>query len=217
MKYWKAFISGIWLGAVALVVLPSHSVASPLFPDVRASRSMNGRYLVVVEQTFDNPDPTAVRRVLRSTYVILRSEPFTNSRDRLQTTASFWSAFGWQVTPSGNASQGISLPLISDDGQTLVLLRADAPMKFGVQEVLWIYRKQGNTARLVRAVPLSDMWTHEEIEANAVGGDMGETPMWYTGGSLEFSPDDHLLLYRSRWNDTVEVNLADGSTMTEHK
>jgi hypothetical protein len=46
---------------------------------------------------------------------------------------------------------------------------------------------------------------------------MGETPMWYTGGSLEFSPDDRELLYRSRWNDRVSIKLADGSTTFEHK
>src|ERR1039457_125047 len=131
MRFWKAFTSGKWLGVITLILLPSLGVASPLFPDVRASRSMNGKYLVVVEQTFDNPDPSAVRRVLRSTYVVLKSEPFTNSRDRLQTAASFWSAFGWQVTPGGKASQRVFLPLISDDGQTLVLVGVGAAVKIG--------------------------------------------------------------------------------------
>jgi hypothetical protein len=217
MRFLKAFTIGIWLGAVTLILPPSIGVASPLFPDVRASRSMNGKYLVVVEQTFDNPDPTAVRQVLRSTYVVLKSEPFTNSRDRLQTTAPFWSAFGWQVTPRGQASHGGFLPLISDDGQTLVLVGVGPAMKFGDQKVMWVYRQQGNTAKLVRAVPLTKVWTPEEIESDAVVGDMGETPMWYTGGSLEFSPDNRVLRYRSRWNDTVNIKLADGSITFEHK
>jgi hypothetical protein len=114
-------------------------------------------------------------------------------------------------------SQGVFLPLISDHGQTLVLVGVGSAMKFGDQKVMWIYRQQGNSAKLVRAVPLSDVWTHEEIESDAVVGDMGELPMWYTGGSLEFSPDDRVLLYRSRWNDRVKIKLADGSTTFEHK
>jgi hypothetical protein len=178
---------------------------------------MNGRYLVIVEQTFKGTSSMAVGRVPHNTYLVLRSEPFTNSRDRLQSTASFWSDFGWQISPTGNASEGIFLPLITNDGLTVVLVRAEGPMKFGNQDVMLIYRKQSNTARLVRSVPLSDIWTHEEIEANAVLGDSGATPMWYTGGSFEFSPDDRLLLYHSRWNDTIAVNLADGLTTIKRK
>lgn len=208
-------MGGIWVGVIKLILLPCLGVASPLFPDVRASRSANGKYLVFVEQTFDSPDPSAARRVLHSTYVILRSEPFINSRDRLQTSASFWSGSGWQVAPQSEASGYPFLPLISDDGQTLVLVAADVAM--GNPEVMRIYRRQGNAAKLVRTLRLSDIWTHEEIESHAVFSDMGETPMWYAGGSLDFSPDDRELLYRSRWNDRVRIKLGDGSTVFEHK
>lgn len=207
----------MWLGIFTLILLSNLSVASPLFPDVRAARSRNGSYLVVVEQTFDNPDPSVVRRVLSSTYVVLKSESFINSRDRLQTSGSFWSNFGWQVNLSGKASQRVSLPLISDDGQTLILVLARPAMKGGDQEVLQIYRRQENTGKLVRTLRLTDIWTHEEIESAAVLIDMGETPMWYTDGLLEFSADDQELLYHSRWNDLVRIKLADGSTTTERK
>jgi hypothetical protein len=173
--------------------------------------------MVVVQQTFDNPEPSTVRRVLRSTYVILRSEPFTNSRDKFQTSASFWSAFGWQVTPRGEASQRLFLPLISNDGQTLILVAVGVAMKVGDQEVMRIYKQQGNTAKLVRTLRLSEVWTHEEIEANGVFGEMGEEPMWYSEGSLEFSPDSRELLYRSRWNDRVRIKLANGTAVFERK
>jgi len=109
------------------------------------------------------------------------------------------------------------LPLISDDGQTLVLVGAGAAMKPGDQDVLWIYKKQGNSGRLVRALALSDVWTPGEIESEAVESDMGETPMWYTGGSLGFSADDRVLVYHSRWNNNVNINLADGSIAFEPK
>jgi len=217
MRPWMALTSASWLGVIAITVLPSLGAASPLFPAVQASRSVNGKYLVIVERTFDNPDPSAVRRVLGSTYVVLQSESFLNYRDRLQTPAPFWSAFGWQVSPDGEASNGTFLPLISDEGQILVLVKASVAWKLGNREVMRIYRKQGNTAKLVRALRLSDVWTPEEIESNAVLSDMGGTPMWYAGGSLEFTADDSQLLYRSRWNDKVSIDLADGSTLFERK
>jgi hypothetical protein len=66
MGLWRAISKGIWLGAVALILLPNLGVAGQLFPDVRVSSSANGKYLVVIEEKFDNPD-AGVRRVLQST------------------------------------------------------------------------------------------------------------------------------------------------------
>jgi hypothetical protein len=215
MRVWRAFSISICFGIATSILLPSSSVASPLFPDIRASRSANGEFLVVVEERFDNPGP--VRRILRSTYLILRCEPFMNSRDRLQTAASFWSDFGWQVTLKGEDSQRVFLPLISNDGNTLVLIAAGVAMKHGDQEALRMYTRQGNVAKLVHALRLSEVWTHEDIESHAVFGEMGETPMWYAGGSLDFSADGRELIYHSRWNHQARIKLADGSTVIDHK
>jgi hypothetical protein len=222
MKYWKAFIACTWLGAMTVVLLPTLSDATPLFPDVRASRSVSGEYLVILEQRFDKPDANGVRQVLRSTYAVLRSEPFPNSRDRLQMSASFWSGFGWQVTLTGSASQRTFLPLVANDGETIALVEASGPVMardhaVGDTDVMRIYKERGNKARLVRTVTLSDVWSHAEIDSNTPATDMGNDPTWYAGGSLEFSSDDQFLIFRSRWNDKVRIKLADGSTAFEHK
>ncbi len=212
MRFSKAISKGILLSAVVLILLPSVGVAGPLFPDVRVSSSANGKYLVVIEETFDNPDANP-RRVLQRTYVVLRTEPFVNDGDRLQTATQFWSSTGWQVTPARAASQ-LYLPMISNDGQTLVLVLVSEPM--GDQEVVRIYRREGNQAKLIRAVKLSDFWTADEMKTY-VGPASDGTPMWYAGATLEFSSDDQDLLFRSRWNDTVKINLADDSKTFELK
>jgi hypothetical protein len=201
MRFWKIIARGIWVGVIGPILLPTVVIAGPLFPNVRASRSANGQYLVVVDETFEKPD-AGVNHVLSSTYVILSSEPFGMP----QTSSTFWSEFGWQVTLEGGASRPVSVPLISDDGQTIVLIDACPPMR-GDQEVMLIYQRQGNAAKLFRTLRLSDVWTHEEIESN--GDVLGGAPMWHVGGSLEFSSDSRELLYRSRWNDTVRIKLAD--------
>ena len=212
MRFWNSFTSGVWLAALTVTLQPSPGFAGPLFPNVRASQSTNGKWLAVSQQTFGKPDHNGVRDVLRTTYTVLRSEPFVNFRDRLQTQAPFWSE-GWHLT----LSQGLFLPLISNDGQTLVLVAAGAAWKSGDQEVLRIYKQGFNTAKLVRAVRLSNVWTKEEIESHAIVSDMGDTPMWYAGGSLEFSADGRELFYRSRWNHRVTIELADGSTSLDRK
>jgi hypothetical protein len=200
MGFWKVISKGTPLGAVALILLPTVGVAGQLFPDVRASSSANGKYLVVIEDKFDNPD-AGVRRVLERTYVVLRAEPFTG----LQTATQFWSATGWQVTPAESASR-IDLPMISNDGQTLVLILVNPPM--GDPEVVKIYHWNGYTAKLLRGIKLSDLWTADEMKSYVIREDLGGTPMWYGGATLEFSSDDQELLYRSRWNDTVRIKLA---------
>jgi hypothetical protein len=216
MRFWKAISKGKLLSAVVLILLPSLGFAGPLFPDVRVSSSSNGKYLVVVEETFDNPD-AGVRRVLQRTYVVLQSEPFINYGNRLQSATQFWSSSGsqcWQVTPAGATSQSIYLPMISNDGQILVLVLVSPPM--GDQEVVRIYHREGNKAKLIRAVKLSGFWTADEMKTY-VGPASDETPMWYAGATLEFSSDDQDLLFRSRWNDTVKINLADDSKADDSK
>jgi hypothetical protein len=213
MGFWKALSKGTPLGAVALILLPTLGVAGPLFPDVRVSSSANGEYLVVIEEKFDNPD-AGVRRVLQTTYLVLRREPFINDGDRLQTPSQFWSSSGWQVTPAESASPGIYLPMISNDGLTLVLVLVGPPV--GDPEVMKIYHRVGNTTKLLRAIKLSDLWTADEVKTY-VGAASDETPSWYAGATLEFSSDDQELLFRSRWNDTVRIKLTDDPKTPELK
>jgi hypothetical protein len=201
MRFWKDITKRTWFGLAGLILLPKVVAAGPLFPDVRVSSSANGKYLVVIEEKFDNPD-AGVRSVLLPTYLVLRAEPFTG----LQTATQFWSTSGWQVTPEGSASSRVYLPMISNDGQTLVLVLVSPPM--GDPEVAKIYRRAGNTAKLLRGIKLSDLWTADEMESYVIREGLSGTPMWYADATLEFSSDDQELLYRSRWNDNVRIKLA---------
>jgi hypothetical protein len=217
MRFWKVVACRLWIGVVALILLHRVAIAGPLFPDVRASGSMNGKFLVVVEETYDALSPAGARRVVRRTYAVLQSEPFSNNRDRLQTAIPFWSSSGWQcwqVTPAGAASRRIYLPMISNDGKTLVLILVSPPM--GDQEVVRIYHREGDSAKLIRALQLSDFWTADEIKAYGDRVATDETPMWYADAKMEFSSDDQELLYRGRWNDKVQIRLADGATLSRH-
>jgi hypothetical protein len=198
---------------VAVLLLPITSVklgSSPLPPNVRASRSTNGRFLVLTEREYDNPDPRAVRRIVRTTYRVMEAESFINSKDCLTTPAPLWSesALSWQVTPEGN--DGIFWPLISNDGQSLVLVGVTAAVPGGA--VLKIYRKNMFEGSLVRSIQITDLWTAKEVDPDSKGIFIvtDATPEWFAGGFLAFSLDDQTVIYRTQWNDRVSIRLVDG-------
>lgn len=180
-------------------------------PVVRASRSTNGRFLVVTEREYDNPDLRQVRRIVRTTYRVMEAESFSNNnQDRLSTPAPLWSesALSWQVTPEGN--DGIFWPLISNDGQSLVLVgvTAAAPGR----TVLKIYRKNMFEGKLVRSFQITELWTVKEVDPDRKGVFLvtDATPEWFAGGFLAFSPDDQRLIYRTQWKDRLSIRLVDG-------
>ena len=200
---------------IAVFSLPITSVklgASPLPPNVRASRSTNGRFLVLTEWEYDIPDPRAVRRIVRTTYRVMEVENFTNRKDLLATPAPLWSesAMSWQVTPEGADGVRVFWPLISNDGQSLVLVGVTAAVPG--DEVLKIYRKKMFDGSLVRNFHITDLWTANEVDPEGKGIFIvtDATPEWFAGGFLEFSLDDRALIYRTQWNDRVSIRLVDG-------
>lgn len=210
----RCFLATVLL-AVSVSITLVKLVASPLPPNVRASLSTNGRFLVLTEREYDNPDPHVVRRIVRTTYQVMEAETFiNNSRDRLNTPATFWSdsALSWQVAHEGNR---IFWPLISNDGQSLVLVAVTAAVP-GVP-VLRIYRKKMFEGSLVRSFQITDLWTAKEVDPDGKGIFMvtDATPNWFAEGFLEFSPDDQALIYRTKWNDRVSLRLADGAISRE--
>jgi len=200
-----------------LPVAPPKLIASPLPPNVRASRSTNGRFLVLTEREYDNPNPHAVRKIVRTTYQVLETETFINSKDRLYTPAPLWSdsALSWQITPDEKDGIRIFWPLISNDGQSLVLV--GVMPAFPGSEVLRIYRKKIYEGNLVRSFQLADLWTESEINPGGKKIFMvtDATPQWFAGGSLAFSSDDQMLIYRTQWGDQLKIRLSDGVTSRE--
>jgi hypothetical protein len=200
------------VAVISLSITPARLVASALPPNVRASSSTNGRFLVLTEREYDNPDPQAVRRIVRTTYHVIEAETFVNNKDRLNTPAPFWSesALSWQVAPEGDDGMRVFWPLISNDGQSLVLVGITEAVPGGA--VLKIYRKKMFEGTLVRSFQITDLWTANEVDPDKKGIFMvtDATPKWFAGGLLAFSPDDQALIYRTQWNDRVSIRLADG-------
>jgi hypothetical protein len=144
----------------------------------------------------------------------LVAEKFVNSKDRLDVPTSFWSDLsweGWQVTPDGEDGARVFWPLISNDGQSLVLVGLSSASAVSRTTVLKIYRKNGHAGKLVGNLHLTDLWTGSELKSDAPATETDATPMWFAGGSLAFSPDNRILIYRSRWNDVVRIRLIDGT------
>jgi hypothetical protein len=147
----------------------------------------------------------------------MESETFINGKDRLTTPASFWSesALSWQVSPEGNDGIRVFWPLISNDGQSLVLVGLTAAVPGGA--VLKIYRKKIFEGSLVRSLQITDLWTAKEVDPDGRGSFTvtDATPNWFAGGFLAFSPDNQSLIYRTQWNDRVSIRLADGAISRE--
>lgn len=198
-------------------IISANLFASALPPNVRASRSPNGKFLVLTKRECDNPNSQATRRIVRTTYQVMEAETFINSKDRLNTPAPLWSesALSWQITPEGNDGTRVFWPLISNDGQFLVLVGITAAVPGGA--VLKIYRKKMFKGSLVRSFQITDLWTANEVDPDGKGifKVTEATPEWFAGGFVAFSPDDQTLIYRTQWNDRMNIRLADGEISRE--
>lgn len=177
-------------------------------PLIRASQSANGKFLVVMELELRNS-----HEIIRSNYRILQVETFINAKDRLDSSGVFWTDTPWTVTVEGG---GAFYPLISNDGQYLVLLRLAPPFPDS-QPVLEIYHREFSAGTLktiaVRQIAISDLWTPREINPDGAGLfiQTGATPQWFAGGSFNFTDDDENLTYRTQWNDVLTIRLVDGT------
>jgi len=54
------------------------------------------------------------------------------------------------------------------------------------------------------------LWTPDRLAAKPRFW-TDETPEWFAGGTFEFSSDYRQLIHKTRWGNTVRINLADGS------
>ena len=189
---------------------PLRASAPP--PTVLASTSSNGHFLVVAERQFDSPDETIPRKILRTTYRVLETEQFINSKDHLVSAVPFYSAsaFSWKVTLEGYGSSQF-WPMVSDDGHSLVLVAVTpAVPKLPVMQT---YRQEQFDAKLVRALHITDLWTPAQIDpaGKSLFNITDATPQWFSGGSLNISPNNQDLIYRTQWGDVLLIDLATGA------
>ena len=185
--------------------------AGPLLPTVRASSSPNGRFLVMIESTYDKTGPVA-KTPVRTRYEVLEVERFINERDRLNAPATFWSdsALSWTVTQSWAGASETFWPIVSDEGQFLVLIGVGPA--FPNTTALEIYRKNCHTRQdvancdegsLVRAYTVGELGKGTERSVMSGG------PQWFAGGSVGFSADGTMLVVRTD-AIRVRIRLVDG-------
>jgi hypothetical protein len=180
------------------------------FPSLAAASSANGEFLAVWEYQYTEPKAGTNPTVKKVAFHVCTKETFP--RDRFDRPGAFWSrATAWGFTMEGLDSAGMPwLPLISNDGDYLVLVAGISALN-GNLGVLRIYRKRPpQDGVLVATHQLRDLWPPGQVALADQPHVVDAEPMWFDGGSFEFSPDNQQLIYKTRWGNTVRVNLPDG-------
>jgi hypothetical protein len=189
--------------------------AGALFPCARAVASANGDFVVILDDQLQPGQSYAHERLS-----VFPREKFINAKDELLTPAPYWTdREAWSmVLDSSRDLANCPAPLITDDGEFLVLLQTGPA--FAATSVLRIYRRPDSgiaeaphqTASI--NVALVKLWSPVQLaEINPLWHD--GTPQWFAGGTFKFSSDSQVLIYTTRWHNTVRVTLENGSVSTE--
>ncbi|HEY6764641.1 MAG TPA: hypothetical protein VI386_07710 [Candidatus Sulfotelmatobacter sp.] len=209
--------SSIWPLLCLPFVFTGLSFAGALPPCVKAASSNNGNFLIITDVQI-GPSHGAGAEVQQVALQVFSKETFINEKDRLTSSVTYWSNWlQWSVTLDSQNSHpvpGCPLPLITDDGEFLVIVNLNNP-----DGVLSIYRRRdhrGDPVRegpdhgvLIREVALKEIWPADKFPKVQIVTD--HTPQWFAGGTFQFSPDSRALIHRTRWGTTVSINLPDGS------
>ncbi len=219
---YRLALSCIFLLAVTLGSI--HTLASPLPPNVRASQSANGRFLVVSYPEYGPlptlggklPDATAPQTMESNTYEIFMAEAFVNNTSRLSGGVTFWSdsALSWSIKLEREQLSTSGWPILSNDGRTLVLVATAPPLPGS--PVLSIYKMSGfRQGALLRNYQIDDLWTSHEIDPERKDMVMATdaTPSWFAGSTFSFSPNCGELVYTNKWHETLSISLSDGNIL----
>lgn len=193
------------------------ALAGALPPCVRAVSSNNGNFLVISDVQLE-PELGNRARVQQVSLQVFPKENFINAKDRVTSPTTYWTNWlQWSVVLDSRNMHpvpGCPLSLITDDGEFLILLNVPA-----VDSALRIYRRRDHNGDPVREGPdhgvfikgitLREIWPPDQFSTVDIVTD--ETPQWFAGGTFQFSPDCRLLIHRTRWGNTVRINLSDGS------
>ena len=208
-------VASVLCAACAIAGTTSGAHAGPLPPCIVATLSANHSILVVNEQAYDGLDETQAQRPRTSTFRVLRSYIDENEALRLNGPDKYWANSLWSVvfTDSGKTPL-IFCPytLVTDDGEFLVLISDN----FG-PPALSIYRRRDHPGLssggsgpdhgiFIRQIPLTDLWSLEHIP----GMITDHTPLWFASGTFAFSPDNRMLIYKTRWSQTLQIKLETG-------
>ena len=159
------------------------AIAGAPSPCVKAVTSQNGNFLVITDMRIE-PAEGNTGRVRQLSFQMFPRENFINAKDRMSAAATYWTDWTrWSVVLDAHDPDdkwftwSCPLPLITDDGEFLVLLRG-SPL-LGGEAALRIYRRrdhQGDPVKegpdhgvFIREVPLKEIWPADKVEANTSG------------------------------------------------
>jgi hypothetical protein len=199
--------------SVALLLLLAHPLmfGGALFPAVKGAISKNGEFVVLVDFELDNSEST-ISRIKKIYYHVQRRERFINYS--FHNSNSYWSeSVGWKIAIPQPQQMGVPLPVVSDDGNTIVLLAVN-PAQSKEMEAIRIYRKKGSGEELVGAYRLQDIWSPEELHKQVVMTAIDGRPLWLDGSSFEFSPDSHDFVIRTATGRIVRIGVENGTLAT---
>jgi hypothetical protein len=196
------------------------AVAGAPFPCPKAVSSKNGNFLVFIDIQGE-PRQGGVQRVELQ---VFSKEILINAKDKLTAPATYWyESWRWSVVADSSTLHNVQapcpLPLITDDGEFLILLHVGPGMS-GDTAVLQIYRRRDHLGDPIREGPdhgvfikeiaLKEIWPSDKLPAKSANF-TDASPQWFVGGAFEFSSDLRQLIHTTRWGNTVRVNLRDGS------
>ena len=204
---------------LATILFPTSIVAAQgpkWFPPLVAASSANGAFLVIWEYEATSPKAGLIPSIKKATYHVFTKEGFP--QDRFSSPGTFWSrtAASWGVTLEDPDSAGMPwLPLVTNNGDFLVLV-AGISANNGELGVMRIYRTSGQPEGVLIAThKLQDLWPPDQVALVNLPTMIDGQPLWFDRGSFEFSPDSQQLIYKTRWGNTVRVNLPDGKVSKE--
>ena len=190
-------------------------LAGALPPCVKAASSNNGNFLVITDSQLE-PGRGDIARVQGVSLQVFPKETFINAKDRITSPATYWTNWArWSVVLDSSNSHpvpGCPLSLITDDGEFLIVLNVS-------ESAMRVYRRRDHPGDpmkegpdrgvLIKDIPLREIWPPDKFVGLQIATD--ETPQWFAGGTFEFSSDCRLLIHKTRWGNTVRINLPDGS------
>jgi hypothetical protein len=180
-------------------------------PCLKAVTSKDGNFLVVIEGQFES------RQI---SLKVFPKENWINAKDRLTAQSPYWTdSLLWSLVgdPHQSGWESCPLPLITDDGEFLILLNRATIVPPDL-EALQIYRRRdhpGDRIRegsdhpgvLVRTILFKEIWPTRRFENDQRATD--HSPQWFVGSSFEFSADNQYLLYKAGPDDTIHIRLKD--------
>jgi hypothetical protein len=206
------------LSAVFVLAFSSFSFAGPAFPCPTAVNSAHGNALAIVHDTIEWHTNTG--KVLSVQFTVMTKATFLNAYQRISAPVTYWGDWPWAVILDMNNqtdrsfSMSCAVPLITDDGHFLILLAVGPAFNAALR----IYKRgedddrmQDGTVKgvLVREITLKELWPAAKIDPNHLWTD--HTPEWFAGGTFDFAPDNLQLIHKTRWGNTIRINLPDGT------